>query len=79
MLRAQEVDCLVHDDLTSTILFLSCGICGSVIALVGGSYTFIAHKSLTIIIMVISYLLGALIVSSSTFSFSTFLTHHKPL
>lgn len=61
MLRAQEVDLLVHDDLTSTIIFMACGIGGSLSALVGGIYTFVAHKSLTIIITIISYVIGALL------------------
>ncbi|CAM6083759.1 unnamed protein product [Calypogeia fissa] len=59
MLRAQQVDALVHDDLTSTVLVLACGLGGSLSALVGGIYTFVAHKSLTIVITIVSYIIGA--------------------
>ncbi|KAL3699919.1 hypothetical protein R1sor_017941 [Riccia sorocarpa] len=58
MLRVQNVDCLIHDDLIGSIMLISCSVGGSLSALVGGSWTFVVNKSLTISTAIISFVIG---------------------
>ncbi|KAG6547019.1 hypothetical protein Mapa_011636 [Marchantia paleacea] len=60
MLKEQNVDCLIHDDLIGSIMLISCSVGGSLSAIVGGTWTFVAHKSLTISIAVVSFFIGFL-------------------
>ncbi|BBM99919.1 hypothetical protein Mp_1g24830 [Marchantia polymorpha subsp. ruderalis] len=60
MLKAQNVDCMIHDDLIGSIMLISCSVGGSLSAIVGGTWTFVAHKNLTISIAVVSFFIGFL-------------------
>ncbi|KAL2651914.1 hypothetical protein R1flu_020042 [Riccia fluitans] len=58
MLGVQNVDCLINDDLVCSIMLISCSVGGSLSAVVGGAWTFVVHKSLTISIAIISFVIG---------------------